>query len=113
MAIIQNIFIVLAALASLAAVLYRPVTLRVEVLGLNRPASAIQNVHGEDFQLISDTLYCEDLHHHLPSGLLFSASEEKAETRRQWFPPYVMLAFLFCGRSEIPPFEIIPLVIML
>lgn len=87
MAVIQGVSIVLAVLASLVAVLYKPLTLRVEVLGINRPLDKVQNIHGEEFQMIPDTLYTEDLHHHLPSGLLFGASEEKPEARWQWFPP--------------------------
>ncbi|MCJ1453878.1 hypothetical protein MMC28_004227 [Mycoblastus sanguinarius] len=79
--------IIITLLVSLTAVLYRPLSLRVEVLGLNRPLSKIQNIHGEDFRIIPDTLYCEDLHHHLHSSLLFGASEEKPETRMKWFPP--------------------------
>ena len=82
--------IIITLLVSLTAVLYRPLSLRVEVLGLNRPLSKIQNIHGEDFRIIPDTLYCEDLHHHLHSSLLFGASEEKPETRMKWFPPYVV-----------------------
>lgn len=87
MAVIQSVSIVLAVLASLVAVLYKPLTLRVEVLGINRPLDKVQNIHGEEFQIIPDTLYTEDLHHHLPSGLLFGASEEKPGARWQWFPP--------------------------
>lgn len=87
MAVIQSISILVATLASLSAVLYRPIALRIDVLGVSRPLDKIQNIHGEDFQVIQDTLYTEDLHYHEPSGLLFGASEEKAETRYQWFPP--------------------------
>lgn len=87
MAIIQNVSIALAVIASLGAVLYKPLSLRIEVLGINRPLNKIVNIHGEDFQIIPDTLYTEDLHHHLPSGLLFGASEENPETRYKWFPP--------------------------
>ncbi|KAK4181534.1 hypothetical protein QBC36DRAFT_84372 [Triangularia setosa] len=36
---------------------------------------------------IPDTTHCEDLHHHIPSGLLFTACEDDAGTRFQWFPP--------------------------
>lgn len=87
MAIVQTLSIIVAVLASLAAVVYKPLTLRAEVLGINRPLDRIQNTHGEDFGVIADTLYTEDLHHHLPSGLLFGAAEEKVETRWNWFPP--------------------------
>ena len=93
MASIRVVAVISTALASLAALLYRPVTLRLEVLGFTRPLDKIQNIHGEDFALIPDTLYCEDLHHHAPSNLLFGASEEKAENRWKWFPPFVNLRF--------------------
>ena len=91
MAIIKNFSISFAVLASLAAVLYKPVSLKVEVLGLNRSLDKIENIHGEDFRVLPDTLYLEDIHLHEASGLLFGAIEEKVETRWQWFPPYVYL----------------------
>lgn len=89
MATIRTVAAVSAILVSLAALFYKPITLRVEVLGLTRPLNKIQNVHGEDLRMIPDTLYCEDLHYHEHSHLLFGASEEKLETRWKWFPPYV------------------------
>lgn len=90
MATIRTVAAVSTVLVSLAALLYKPVTLRLEVLGLIRPWDKIQNIHGEDFRIIPDTLYCEDLHYHEPSGLLFGASEEKPESRAKWFPPFVL-----------------------
>lgn len=36
---------------------------------------------------IPDTVHCEDLHYHAPSGTLFTACEDNAETRFKWFPP--------------------------
>lgn len=36
---------------------------------------------------IPDTVHCEDIHYHAPSGLLFTACEDNAETRFRWFPP--------------------------
>ena len=87
MGVVQNISIVLAALASLTAVLYKPLSLRAEVLGVTRSFEKIANIHGEDFHVIGNTLYTEDLHYHAPSGLIFGASEEKPDTRWNWFPP--------------------------
>ena len=89
MAIIPTLAAITAALVSFTALFYKPVTLRVEVLGLTRPLDKIQNIHGKDFGIIPHTLYCEDLHYHEPSNLLFGASEEKPETRWKWFPPFV------------------------
>ncbi|GAB1314790.1 hypothetical protein MFIFM68171_05000 [Madurella fahalii] len=36
---------------------------------------------------IPDTVHCEDLHYHVPSGILFTACEDNASTRFKWFPP--------------------------
>ena len=36
---------------------------------------------------IPDTVHCEDVHYHAPSGTLFTACEDNAETRFRWFPP--------------------------
>lgn len=90
MAIIRTVVAVSTILISFAALFYKPVTLRVEVLGFTRPWDKIRNIHGEDFRIILDTLHCEDLHYHEPSGLLFGASEERAESRAKWFPPFVI-----------------------
>lgn len=87
MAVIQSVSIVIAVLGSLLAVFHKPLALRFEVLGISRPLNTLENIHGEHFQVIPDTLYTEDLHYHRPSGLLFGASEEKADTRWHWFPP--------------------------
>lgn len=89
MAGIRTVAALSALLVSLAALLYQPVTLRAQVIGFTRSLDKIQNLHGQDFGLIPDTLYCEDLHYHESSGLLFGASEEKAESRWKWFPPSV------------------------
>ncbi|KAM3473562.1 hypothetical protein MY8738_008324 [Beauveria namnaoensis] len=40
---------------------------------------------------IPDTPHCEDLHHHLASGLLFTACEASWEARHSWFPPLAIL----------------------
>ena len=89
MAIVSAVVAISALLVSFAALLYKPVTLRAEVVGFTRPLDKIQNVHGQDFRLIPDTLYCEDLHYHESSNLLFGASEEKPGSRWKWFPPFV------------------------
>ncbi|MCJ1358095.1 MAG: hypothetical protein MMC33_008093 [Icmadophila ericetorum] len=78
---------VLGALVLSASVFYKPLSLRAEVLGLLRPHDSIQNVHGEDLKIIPDTVQCEDLHHHLPSGLLFAACQGSEDERFSWFPP--------------------------
>ncbi|MCJ1401531.1 hypothetical protein MMC11_004746 [Xylographa trunciseda] len=83
---------ILAVLALVTAVLYNPITLRIQVLGISRSFGTIENIHGEDLRVIPDTLYCEDLHHHLPSGLLFGASEDNSENRWKWFPPITIFS---------------------
>jgi hypothetical protein len=74
-------------LIAIMASLFSPITLRVKVLGVGRLFGSIQNIHGEDLHVISDTLFTEDLHYHSPSGLLFGASEGDEKTRNTWFPP--------------------------
>ena len=75
-----------AAFIALAALLYQPVTLRMEVLGVNRPLDAIKNIHGKELRAIPDTLIMEDLHYHRPSNLLFGASEEHEQAHVKWDP---------------------------
>lgn len=69
------------------ASLFKPLTLRVKVLGVSRLFGSIENIHGEDLQVIPDTLFTEDLHYHAQSGQLFGASEGDEKTRNTWFPP--------------------------
>ncbi len=87
MTTIRTVAAVFTVFFSLAALRYKSLTLRLEVLGFTKPLHKIQNIHGEDIRIIPHTLYCEDLHYHEPSNLLFGASEEKPETRWKWFPP--------------------------
>lgn len=53
---------------------------------LRTDACTIAN-EGLQAVLIPDTPHCEDLHHHLASGLLFAACEGSLEARHSWFPP--------------------------
>lgn len=69
--------------------IFTPLTRRIEVLGIARLFRPIQNIHGEDLQILSDTVCTEDLHFHAPSGQLFGASEADDKTRKTWFPPFV------------------------
>ncbi|KAL9126885.1 MAG: hypothetical protein Q9217_004143 [Psora testacea] len=78
---------VLAISASFVAVVYEPITRRVRVLGISRPLDKIQNLHGEGLKIIPNTIACEDLHHHTPSGLLFGVAETDEQSRKNWFPP--------------------------
>lgn len=83
----SSVYAGIAALAAAGALLYNPLKLRAEVLGFTRPYGSVQNIHGEGLKVIPDTVQCEDLHHHLPSGLLFTACQGKAAERFSWFPP--------------------------
>lgn len=60
----------------------------VTVLGVFRryPEGALVK---EAVTVIPDTTHCEDLHHHLPSGYLFTACEDDPQVRFKWFPPLV------------------------
>ncbi|ATY66533.1 serum paraoxonase arylesterase family [Cordyceps militaris] len=53
---------------------------------LRTDASTIAN-EGLEAIKIPNTPHCEDLHHHLASGLLFTACEGNSEARHSWFPP--------------------------
>ena len=79
--------ILLTVITSLIALLYSPFKLRAEVLGFTRSFKPPLNIHGEDLQVIPNTVQCEDIHHHLPSGLLFAGCQGRAEERFSWFPP--------------------------
>ncbi|KAF9877232.1 serum paraoxonase arylesterase family protein [Colletotrichum karsti] len=79
--------VVVAGLAIFGGYTYGPVVKRTAtVVGVSR---TIENtvVLGGDFTVIGDTTHCEDIHHHEASGLLFTACEDDAETRKVWFPP--------------------------
>ena len=89
MATIRTVTAVSAALFSVIALFYKPISVRIEVLGLIRSLNKIHNVHGQELSLLPDTLHCEDLHYHEHSHLLFGVSQEKPEVRWLWFPPYV------------------------
>ncbi|KAK2033029.1 serum paraoxonase/arylesterase [Colletotrichum zoysiae] len=54
--------------------------------GIGRGVVNTPVLHGGDFVLIEDTVHCEDIHHHVPSGLLFTACEDDKTTRSAWFP---------------------------
>ncbi|KAI1411108.1 calcium-dependent phosphotriesterase [Hypoxylon sp. FL1857] len=70
----------------LSALLYAPIKREATVIGLFRPLSSWQNVHGIENRVIPDTVACEDLHYHEPSGLLYSACAGDMEKAAGWFP---------------------------
>ena len=79
----------LALFASLAAFLYNPINTRLDISGIRRKWTGFENVPGEGLAGIPDTFGCEDLHYHEPSGIVFGVTEDTAESRERWFPPYV------------------------
>ncbi|KDN67833.1 putative serum paraoxonase/arylesterase [Colletotrichum sublineola] len=58
----------------------------VTLAGIGREVVNTPVLHAEDFVVIKDTIHCEDIHHHVPSGLLFTACEDDETTRGVWFP---------------------------
>lgn len=78
-------YLLVAVVATLTAV-YGPAIARfVTVVGVFRvPANTA--VDPADTVAIQDTIQCEDLHHHVPSNLIFTACEDSHDTRYDWFP---------------------------
>jgi hypothetical protein len=60
---------------------------RLIVLGALRRYPDGATTKGEEVIAIPDTVHCEDIHYYAPSGILFTACEDNAETRFKWFPP--------------------------
>lgn len=78
----------LAATAILIALYGPPTYHRLRVLGIV-PTALPPRVSSSAYEIrtIPNTRHCEDLHHHLKSGLLFTACEGEASPRFDWFPP--------------------------
>lgn len=62
---------------------------QLKVFGIVPRGLPSYNIHGIDNQIhhIPGTRHCEDLHHHLRSGLLFGACEGPESPRWRWNPP--------------------------
>ena len=56
--------------------LLSPITLGFKVLDVSRTLGKIEIVYSENLQVITDTLFIEDLPYNAPSNQLFRASEE-------------------------------------
>jgi len=86
----RNLLLLTASLvAAAAALLYRPISLRLHVLGAigrNNSVAAIYDAI-QPVRRIPGTPFTEDLHLHEPSGLIFGASEAEGPQRRLFFPP--------------------------
>ncbi|KAJ0162693.1 Serum paraoxonase/arylesterase 2 [Colletotrichum tanaceti] len=79
--------VLVAGLAIFGGYTYGPAAQRaVTLVGIGRASVNTPVPNAADLVLIDDTVYCEDLHHHAPSGLLFTACDDNRETRAAWFP---------------------------
>lgn len=76
-----------ALFASIAVFIYNPILNRLQIFGITRYWTRIENLHAEGLTVIPDLFSVEDLHYHEPTGIVFGLTEENAETRKQWFPP--------------------------
>ena len=66
------------------ALIHRTLT----VLGVLRwDVASTHTNQADSIVTIPDTTHCEDIHHHAPSNLLFTACEDDPNTRFVWFPP--------------------------
>ncbi|KAI0551711.1 serum paraoxonase/arylesterase family protein [Xylaria curta] len=83
MAVISYFLITL--LGALGAWLYSPVRHFLAVSGI-RPFESSANVHGIETRFIPDTVACEDLEYHAPSGMLYTACLGSEEIARNWNP---------------------------
>jgi hypothetical protein len=83
-------YFIITLLGALGAWLYPPVRHFTTVLGF-RPFESSANVHGFETVFIPDTVACEDLEYHAPSGLLYTACADDLESARGWTPGYVFI----------------------
>ncbi|KAI2469671.1 calcium-dependent phosphotriesterase [Annulohypoxylon bovei var. microspora] len=70
----------------LSALLYAPLKREAAIVGLLRPLNSWKNIHGIENRVIGDTVACEDLHYHEPSGMLYSACTGDMVKATSWFP---------------------------
>ncbi|KAI1078918.1 calcium-dependent phosphotriesterase [Whalleya microplaca] len=80
------VYLTVTVLTALTAVLYSPLKRDIAILGLNRSPTSWKNIHGSESHVIPDTIACEDLHHHTPSGLIYTACTGDIEKVAGWFP---------------------------
>lgn len=79
----------LGLFATFTALLYGPVSERVEVFGIKRNLfGGFENEHGEGPTIIPDTYAAEDIHYYEPANLIFGIAEPAgSNSRERWFPP--------------------------
>ncbi|KAI1433351.1 serum paraoxonase/arylesterase family protein [Xylaria sp. CBS 124048] len=78
-------YVVVALLSVLGAWIYPPVKSFLNVMGV-RPFESRENIHGSETLFIPDTIGCEDLEYHAPSGMLYTACVGDIEIARGWNP---------------------------
>lgn len=88
----RNSFLLAPLIAVMAAVLAGYINVAgtyrfFRVFGVFRAHQSTIDNEGLEVVRLPETTYCEDLHHHQPSGLIFAACEAKPELRHAWFPP--------------------------
>jgi hypothetical protein len=75
-----------AVIGLVLAIALPPFFHQAKVIGVLRtPSSTI--IAPENFVVISDTTYCEDIHYYSQAHVLFAACEDNNYTRYEWFPP--------------------------
>jgi hypothetical protein len=82
------------------AYIYPAVQRFVTVAGVFRTPATIRPSSTEDLVLIDNTIHCEDIHYHTPSGKLYTACENSLETRFSWFPPLALFNASVIGQSK-------------
>ncbi|KAI1502017.1 serum paraoxonase/arylesterase [Biscogniauxia marginata] len=80
------LYLTVTVLGALVALLYPPLKQQAIVMGLTRPLASWENVHGFENRVIEDTVACEDLHYHEPSGLLYLGCGGDLVKASGWFP---------------------------
>ncbi|KAL2882065.1 hypothetical protein SGCOL_002326 [Colletotrichum sp. CLE4] len=79
--------VLVAGLAIFGGYNYAPAAKRtITLAGIGREKLNTPVAQAGDFIYIDDTIHCEDIHYHTPSGLLFTACEDNEEGRGKWFP---------------------------
>ncbi|KAI1271687.1 serum paraoxonase/arylesterase family protein [Xylaria sp. FL0933] len=78
-------YFVIALVSVLGAWLYPPVRHFATMMGV-RPFESSANVYGIETHFIPDTVACEDVEYHAPSGMLYTACAGDVEIARGWTP---------------------------
>ncbi|KAI0599488.1 serum paraoxonase/arylesterase [Biscogniauxia sp. FL1348] len=80
------LYLTVTVLGALAALLYTPLKQSAIVMGLTRPLESWENVHGLENRIVEDTVACEDVHYHAPTGTLYLGCVGDLVKASGWFP---------------------------